>query len=272
MKDQITKLQELGLTEREAEIYLALLSIKELTAPEIAKITSVSRTKSYEILQKLVKKKVCNESFKNGMKIFSSINPDIAIENLLSVYEVDLNKKKTLADKFRDELMELHSEKEKINDPLDYIEVLSDVRQIRERWQTIQNNTKRELLFFTKPPYTSSNLIDNVSAEAKLINNNVNCKSIYEYGIDATIEEKKTLLRIVKEYQKIGEESRIIKELPMKLVISDETIAMFALNDRVSLKPSITTMIIDHPSFTAAMKKVFESYWAASISPEEFEQ
>ncbi len=271
MKEQITKLQELGLSGREAEIYLALLSNNELTAPEIAKITSVSRTKSYEILQNLVKRKVCNESFKNGIKTFSSINPDIAIQNLLSVYEVDLDKKKTLAEKFRHELMQLHNRKEKINSPLDYIEVLTDVRQVRERLLNILKNTKRELLYFTKPPYTSSNILDDVPAEAKLINNNVNCKSIYEYGNDATTEEKKNLLIIVNEYQKIGEESRIIKELPMKLVISDENIAMFALNDRVSLKPSITSMIIDHPSFAAAMKKVFESYWAISISPEDFE-
>jgi len=143
MKDYIVRLQELGLTRREAEIYLALLSKKELTASEIAKITSVSRTKSYEILQNLVKRKVCNENFKNGTKVFSSVNPDIAIQNLISIYEEDLKRKKRVAEKSRDELIEMYNTKRIINDPLDYIEVLSDIRQIRDRWLTIQKNTKK---------------------------------------------------------------------------------------------------------------------------------
>jgi len=42
------------------------------------------------------------------------------------------------------------------------------------------------------------------------------------------------------------------------------------LDDRVSLKASITTMIIDHPNFATALKKVFESYWASAITLEEF--
>ncbi len=56
----------------------------------------------------------------------------------------------------------------------------------------------------------------------------------------------------------------------MKLAISDETITMLALTDRISMKPSITTMIIDHPSFARAQKKVFESYWNDAITIEDF--
>jgi sugar-specific transcriptional regulator TrmB len=270
LKEKIAKLQELGLSKREAEIYLALLSKKELSAAEIAKITSVSRTKSYEMLQNLVKRKVCNERFKNGVKVFSGVEPDIAIQNLLSVYEDELNAKKKLAEKFRDELIEQYNIKEKINDPLDYIEVLSDVRQIRDRWLTIQKNTKRELLVFTKPPYSVS-LEENIEEESEVLTSQVVGKGIYEYKGITSPEDKNNLRKMLMAYQKIGEQVRLIEELPMKLVISDETIAMFALNDRVSLKPSITTMIIDHPSFAAALKKVFESYWAAAISIEDFQ-
>jgi hypothetical protein len=38
----------------------------------------------------------------------------------------------------------------------------------------------------------------------------------------------------------------------------------------VSLKGTLTTMVIIHPSFALALKKVFESYWAASITLDEF--
>ncbi len=47
-------------------------------------------------------------------------------------------------------------------------------------------------------------------------------------------------------------------------------ITMFALNDPISLKPSITTMIINHPSFAMTLKYVFESIWEKAIPFEEF--
>lgn len=270
MKDLQIKLQELGLSGREAEIYLALLMKKELTAPEVAKITSVTRTKSYELLQNLVKKRVCNERYKNGTKVFSSIEPTIAIQNILSVYEDELNRKKNLAEQFREDLVELHKNKEENNSPLDYIEVLTDVGQIRERWQNILRNTKRELLVFTKPPYTSPSVSDSMEMVDKILKRKVTIKSIYEYNSLKNSEEINELINTIEAYQKVGEESRIIKNLPMKLVISDETVTMFALNDRVSLLPSITTMIVDHPSFANALKMVFQGYWVSGILIEDF--
>lgn len=271
MKDLLEKLQKLGLSGREAEIYLALLSKKELTAPEIGKITSVTRTKSYEILQNLIKKGLCNVRYKNGKKVYCSIEPSIALQNLLSVYEKELSEKKKLVERFQDDLVALHKKKEVINDPLDYIEVLSDINQIKDRWLNIQKNTKKEILVFSKPPYAQP-LEDNIEVEAEgLKMNKIVVKGLYEY-YGLTSEERDNLIKLIETYQKLGEETKIIKELPMKLIISDDKITMFALKDRVSLKPSITTMIVDHPSFATALKNVFESYWAKAISLEDFKR
>lgn len=69
--DIINKLKQIGLPNREAEVYLALLQKNEFTAPELTKITMVTRTKIYEILQNLIRKGACNESYKNGQKFLS---------------------------------------------------------------------------------------------------------------------------------------------------------------------------------------------------------
>lgn len=266
MKDLIDKLQFLDIPRREGEVYLALLQKKEFSAPEIAKITSVSRTKSYEVLQNLVKKGLCNESYKNGIKVFSSIEPKIVFENIISDYE----HRKILADQLQKSLTDLHKKKEASTEPLDYIEVLTDLGQIRERWLNIQKNTKKKILAFTKPPYVVTPYY-NVEEEAILMKNKVAIKSVYEYG-RLTNKETKNLIMEIEAYHKIGEQARVIKELPMKLVISDDTTTMLALNDRVSLKPSITTIIVDHPSFAKAHKEVFETYWAKAIPFEDFKR
>jgi len=265
MQDLLDQLQYLGIPRREAEVYLALLQKKEFTAPEIAEITSVSRTKSYEILQNLVKKGLCNQSYMNGIKVFSGVDPKIVIANILSEFD----EKKKIADNLQKNMTELFKSNVNGGGTLDYIEVLNDPRQIKERWMNIQRNTKSELLLFTKPPYTAP-LEENIQEEAELLKNNINDRSLYEFSSIKTEVELKTFISTIESYQKIGEESRIVNELPMKLAISDETITMLALTDRVSMKPSITTMIIDHPSFAKAQKKVFESYWADAITIEEF--
>lgn len=267
MNDLIDKLQLLEIPRREAEVYLALLQKKEFTAPEISKITSVSRTKSYEILQNLVKKGLSNENYRNGTKVFSAIDPKIVLKSILFDYE----EKKRVIDQLNKSLSEMYKEKENDSYPLDYIEVLTDVGQIRERFMSIQNNTKIQILVFTKPPYTNLTVDATLDTETTVIENKVKAKSIYEYqGLNK--KELNDLLRSIKKYEEIGEEARIIKELPMKMVISDYTITMFALSDRISLMPSLTTMIVDHPDFARAQIKVFETYWAEAIPIKDFEQ
>ncbi len=281
----ITELQQIGLTKREAEVYLALLQRKEFTAPELAKITTITRTKIYEILQSLVHKGIITVSSRNGNKVYRSIDPKLALQNIIVNYEesleqkliefeqkqkLDVELKKSAADSLQKELVSLHEESADSLEPFDYIEMLTDIRQIGERWVTIQQNTKKELLVFTKPPYTTPALEDNIEQEKEIFRKqNITIKGLYEYG-GLPQEELDSLVRSVEIYREIGEEARLIEKLPMKLVISDETLVMFALNDRISLKPNITSMYVDHPGYAAALKKMFESYWTDGISVESF--
>jgi len=266
----IEELKKYGITKREAEVYVALLQKKDLTAPEVSKITSVTRTKCYEILQNLVKKKMCNENFKNGNKIFSSVDPKIALQNILSVQEIELNRKKESARNFGETLTKLYNEKEKFDSPLDYIEVISDAGTLKAKWMEFEKNMKEEFLVFVKAPY-APNMEDNIEEETETLSNKVVIKGLYEYGNLKTKEEIDNLIHFMKVYQNIGEEVRVYKELPMKLAIIDGTITMISLADRISMKPELTSMIVNHPSLADAMKTVFYTYWNMGMSVKEFE-
>ena len=282
-----TKLQQIGLTQREAEVYIALLQRKEFTAPELTKITTITRTKIYEILQSLVHKGICTESSRNGNKLYRCIDPKIALQNIINNYElsveqkkidyemkqkIDIEQKKKAAEQLEKELITLRQNHFNSLEPFDYIEILTDKRQIAQKWISIQQITRSELLVFTKPPYTTSSVADNIEEEKELFKKQkIVVKGLYEYK-GLTPDELENLVKTVEVYQEIGEEARLIEELPMKLVISDETLVMFALNDRISMKPNITSMVVDHPGYAAALKKVFESYWANGISVETFKK
>lgn len=274
----IKKLQQIGLTQREAEVYMALLQKKDFTAPELAKITTITRTKIYEILQSLVRKGVCNESYRDGLKVFKGIQPEVAIQNIIINFEEEIEQKKLtavagmkeVAVTLQKELAAIHKNSQDEKGPIDYIEVLTDLGQIRNRWFKIQKNTKREILAFSKPPYTLPKITDNKENEKELADKKIKLKGIYEYGRSNNKKELKYIAKVAEEYQKIGEEVRIVEELPMKLLISDEKITMLGLNDRISLEPSITTIIVDHPSFAKAQKAVFEAYWDKGFTIQEF--
>ena len=274
MDSKINKLNQIGLPNREAEIYLALLQKYEFTAPELTKLTNVTRSKIYELLQNLIHKGACSESYKDGQKVYRAIEPKLAIQNIISKRENELEKEiaqmKEAGISIETELVTLHENGADIDEPLNYIEVLTDKEQIKEKWLNIQNNTKKELLVFSKPPY-SGNLIDNVEDETDIIKNNVIVRGIYEYK-DLDSEEISNLIKMIEIFQKIGEEARVIKELPMKLVISDDSYTMLALNDKITLKQSITSMVVNHPVYAMAHKEVFEVYWAKSITVEEFKR
>lgn len=308
--DIIKKLQQIGFSKREAEVYAAILQKREFTAPELAKITTVTRTKIYEILQNLIHKGMCNENNKNGQKLYRAIKPNIVFQKVISNIEMEIEKqkkaafdrekiatieiekkitaekkrisdieqkkvaaveqKKELALSLEKELSQLYNNNILKNDSLDYIEVLTDLREIKERWIDVLANTKEELVMFTKPPYSIS-FEENLGYESELIKTKkVIFKSIYEYKHINTYDEKKNFISILSKYENIGEEIRLIPELPMKLAISDCTTTILSLNDRVSLKESVTTIIVNHPSFATFARNSFLSYWMKGKSLEEY--
>ena len=271
MTDLIEKLQRIGLSKREAEIYITLLSKKDFSAPEIGKITSVSRNKSYEVLQSLVKKKLVSETLRNGTKAFSAIQPDIALQNIISVYEDELNEKRDLSVSFSDELMQLHAANEQVSNPLDYIEILTDLGQIRKRWMDLQANAALEILGFNKPPFAVS-LEQNVGNQQKTMEKKIRERGIYESSDIASEASLKHFIEAIEAYESIGEEVRVAPSLPMKIIIIDERITMLALNDPVSMKPSITTIIVEHPDYARAQKLIFEYYWNLSCTIREFKK
>jgi hypothetical protein len=85
-------------------------------------------------------------------------------------------------------------------------------------------------------------------------------KSIYECGVGESREFKDHLIKHVELYQNLGEEVRICRELPIKLVIFDEKITIMLLLDNIRFDSELTTMIVHHPSFSQTQKTLFEVY------------
>ena len=63
-----------------------------------------------------------------------------------------------------------------------------------------------------------------------------------------------------------GEEARFVPALPLKLVIMDETIVMFGMQDPVEGSSDLTIVVVEHPSLARTLKRAFEATWSAGLS------
>lgn len=264
----IKELKSLGLSENEAKTYLTLLAKSSMTVGEISQVSSVPRPKLYEILTKLIAKGLCTEKI-GKVKRYRVVDPNIATEKLIRDYQAQLEQKKIIAQNFSYAVKSIYQQNMKKTDPLDYIQILREKDRIGEKFRSLEKNSISEILSFTKGPYALP-LANNLSEEIKILKKKVNIRAVYEYKGITSESEKEEFINIISRYISAGEKARVIQKLPMKLAIFDEKITMFALEDPISLKQSITTMIITHPVFANALKNVFESTWQKAMTLEEF--
>ncbi len=69
-------LREMGLTEHETKVYLALLKNGSSLAGRISRITGIHRRNVYDITERLIKKGVVGYILKNNRRYFEAVNPE----------------------------------------------------------------------------------------------------------------------------------------------------------------------------------------------------
>lgn len=69
------ELQEFGLSNTEAKVYLALLELGKSKAGEITKKSAVNRTNVYDALERLIEKGLVSYVSENNKKAFEAVNP-----------------------------------------------------------------------------------------------------------------------------------------------------------------------------------------------------
>ncbi len=77
----ITQLEKIGLKEKEAIVYLALLKEGPSIANHIAKKTSILRSSIYDYLDILLDKGFISYIIKSGKKFFQAVQPESLIDN-----------------------------------------------------------------------------------------------------------------------------------------------------------------------------------------------
>lgn len=95
---------EIGLSEKEAKIYVFLLSVDNANASEISKKTKINRTTIYPVMDSLVETGLAEEVVKNDKNLFRALSPE-KIETFIENQKIKLYEKskvaKSMIPKFR---------------------------------------------------------------------------------------------------------------------------------------------------------------------------
>ncbi len=91
-------LGDVGFTEGESKVYLALLKLGESKVGPIITDSYISRSKVYDILERLIEKKVVSKLEKNGILVYRALPPH-ALLNMIKNKEKQLKQEEELLQK-----------------------------------------------------------------------------------------------------------------------------------------------------------------------------
>jgi sugar-specific transcriptional regulator TrmB len=254
----ITRLTKLGLTTYEARAYAALIRRESFTAAQVARQADLPRQRIYDVLGSLVHKGLA--SGRPGATVkYAAVAPELAIERLMSLQRERMSELERDAAAVLDTLGPEFEAGRAHTDPLEYIEVLRDTSAINRRFSELQAQVKNEILVFTKPPFARP---PQENVEGIEVSRTHRARSVYEF---AALDDP-AMAAAIGQFIEAGTEARFVERLPLKLVIIDESIVMFGMDDPVASSDAVTIVVVEHPALAVTLKLAFEATWERGLT------
>ncbi|WP_370150440.1 TrmB family transcriptional regulator [Streptacidiphilus sp. EB129] len=259
-------LEELGLTNYEARVYLALIRRDVFTAAEVAREAQVPRQRVYDVLEGLTRRQLA-VLHPGRVAGYSAVAPEVAVDRLMEQQRRSLGRLERLSDELARELLPTWDSGRTHTDPLDYVEVLRDAADIRERFARIQSDAERELLSFSRPPWVNppAENVAGIEASSRLHAAGRTVRSLYSQDV----LDDPDVLSVVRQFVDAGEDIRIAESLPLKLVIADGSTVLCDMPDPVARAGATTSLVIRHPSLAETLRLAFKQVWDESPTLDE---
>jgi HTH-type transcriptional regulator, sugar sensing transcriptional regulator len=250
-------LQKLGLTEKEAKIYLASLEIGGGSVQEISTKAEIKRPTTYVILEQLIKKGLMYEEKKSRGSLYNSASPEILKRH-------SEEQQKILAEALP--FLRAMNKGKKAKPQVQVYEGIEGMKQVylENIWKS-----KTEILFFSSIqkiyeiiPDLLDKWIKDMAHEQKQFQHNIrelinpDPKDI-EYGLKTEKIHKKQSVRVIP------------KDFPFKFIGTDNAI----FEDKimmVSFEDKLFTTIIQSKHLADTLRTIYELAWQQAIPINKF--
>lgn len=233
-------LQEIGLTEIESKVYVALLSIGGSGAGEIIRKTGLHKATVYSVLQQLIEKGVASYILVGKERFFKAENPEV----LLDILKYKERRIKEILPELKQKIGAEKKEQEAT--------IYCGVRGIRTVCESILNELRPNGSYVD---FGVSGLFKEVMGpywfqwQAKKKNYNIKAKCIF----DESVREKKDILESY-----VGEKKFVPKEFysVVDTMIYNDTVVLFIWNAKPPLAVKIKSADVAN-----AYKNQFKLLW-----------
>jgi len=242
-------LEQLGLTEYEAKTLSTLFKLHEAEAPEISRLAQVPKTRVYDVLDRLISKKLVIET--NGRpKEYRVVEIDNAFRQLLESKKSEFCELEQKTAELKERLLnqEVSAEEEgervmKVKDKQDFIKILA---------QEI-GKAKKEVVALTKLDQNYPLLKESIKHAS---NRKVNVRLMGHSHPEFT--------QLAKEYSELGIDARSAKH-GMNAFIIDGKKVILSLSDLDKEKPEYHfTIWQNNAPMATALQNYFEDHWKKS--------
>jgi predicted transcriptional regulator len=255
----------LGLSEREAKIYLALLNKRDATPADLQKISGLRQNIVYETIGNLARQGYCSEKKAGKKRSFNAIEPDSAFEFPIKRMEDTLQSSVNL----KNDLQVLYAENADVMEPFEYIEIIHGKKHVHNSYVELIRNANKEILGFGRPPYscdTSEKIKEQHRENMAFHDRNGKVRWVYELNSP----DQEWIVPGLIEGQKRGAGFHIAEKLPLKMTIFDTREMLVVQKAPHSSDDELTIALVKHQGIVDAFSMLFEFFWEKSIELDEW--
>lgn len=249
--DQTTLLQEIGLTEKEAEIYQILLTLGVVPAKNICLKTNIPRGSVYEFLSTLEEKGIV-ESFEQNKKMHFRAKHPLALKEYLDEKSAHITQTTNKLDSVISDFINTYSSAQEKPG----VRFYEGIKGFEKVYSDILATQKSIMIFTSSEDRTRPDM-------AKIIDQNIAKQK--KLGITSqalvvgkTGYSKQTIVSLKEK----GIDVRLTNDdrfaLPSQFIIYGNTVAIS------SLKNDIVTTIIENEFIALSFKNIFSYIWDVS--------
>jgi sugar-specific transcriptional regulator TrmB len=254
-------LEILGVDGLSESVYRAMLANPDADLDALAVTLEVSGADVRQALNRLVSLSLVAERAPG--RIYVPINPDVALDALLSLEQAEITRREHQLLEARAELSRLvrgtethPSAEREVRRIDDHAQVLDVLHELFARcYQEALNVVPGE-------PLAAELLADAADYDLAVLKRGVRFRTLYTRRQLADVPMR-DYMRMMRDH---GADVRIADTLPHRLVIFDRTVSFLPVDPR---RPVAGALVVREPAITANLVMLFESLWAGAQDMDE---
>ncbi|RIQ11168.1 LuxR C-terminal-related transcriptional regulator [Jiangella rhizosphaerae] len=240
-------LESVGVEPDDEAVYRALLGTPECTVAELAAGTGRDQAAIRRSVARLEELGMLSRTAHRPARLIPA-RPDVAVEVLVARRQAELERARSAAAGLVAEMQSPARYR-----PENLVEVIVGQPAIAARYAQLQNGTERELLVLDRPPYAAEPA-DSDSRERQLLRSQVDVRVIYSPeslalpgGVDVALDAAAA-----------GERARVHPRVPIKLAVSDRSIALLPL---AMDQMRGSALVVRESALVEALAQLFHLLW-----------